>query len=213
MKARIAYFFKNIIAFNVSKDPEYLAHVKALAEGTDGVGGYLTPTEFRAQLVRDLKDGPFLRSMVTVIPMSSDNLELPTLTSDVKTSWGSENTTISTTTARFGTLTFTPYRLNTFLYTSRELVADAAINVIQLITQLFVEAIGREEDRVIINGSGSGQPKGILQETLGGIDNTNTDSTLPDNIVKLPYKLGTVYRQNARWLVNSTSLGDIRPRS
>lgn len=209
-KARIAYFFKNLIAFQSTKDPDYLQHVKALAEGTDGVGGYLTPREFRAELIQDIQDLPFLRNFVTVIPMSSDFLELPTLTSDVKTSWGSENTTISTTTARFGTLSFTPYRLNTMLYTSRELVADSAINVIQLITRLFVQAIGREEDRVIINGSGSGQPKGILQETLAGIDNANVDADLPDNIQRLPFRIGTAYRRNARWILNSLSLANIR---
>lgn len=208
-KARIAYFFKHLVRFQVSKDQEDLNIVKALAEGVNADGGFLTPTEFRAELVRDIADKPFLRNLVTVIPMTSDSLELPTLLSSVKTSWGSENTTISTTTARFGQLTFAPKRLNTFLYTSRELVADSALNVVQLITRLMTEAIGAEEDRVIVNGSGSGQPKGILQETLGGIDNANTDANLPDNIKKLPFKLGTAYRRNARWLVNSVSAGVI----
>lgn len=205
-KARIAYFFKHFVAFQVTKDPDHLKVVKALSEGVDAAGGYLTPTEFRAELVRDMKDEPFLRNLVTVIPMSSDNLELPTIASDVQVSWGSENTAISTTTARFGTLTFAPKRLNTFLYTSRELMADAAINVVQLITRLFVEAMGREEDRVIVNGSGSGQPKGILQETLAGIDNANVDADLPVNIKKLPFRLGKAYRRNARWLANSRAI-------
>lgn len=208
-KCRSAYFFKHIVAFQVTKDPAHLAHVKALAEGTDAVGGYLTPTEFRMQLVRDMKDKPFLRNLVTVIPMKSDNMSIPTLTSDVQTSWGSENTTISTTTARFGELTLSPSRLNTFMYTSRELVADSAIGVIQLITTLFGEAIGREEDRVIVNGSGTGQPKGILQETLAGIDNLNDDSTIADNIKKLPYRLNKAYRLNARWLANALALEKI----
>lgn len=208
-KAVSAYFFKHIIAFQVTKDPEHLQHIKALAT-VDADGGYTIPQEFRAELVRDIKDQPFLRNLVTVIPMSGNYLELPTLINDVKTSWGSENTSISTTTATFGQLTFTPYRLNTFLYTSRELVNDSALNIIQLITRLFTEAIGREEDRVIIAGSGTGQPKGILQETLGGIDNANVDANLGDNVVKLTYKLGKSYRQGARWLINSISLSAIR---
>lgn len=208
-KARIAYFFKHLVQFHVTKDPEHLQVVKALAEGVAADGGYLTPTEFRAQLVEDIQDKPFLRNLVTVIPMNSDSIELPTLASGVKTSWGSENTAISTTTARFGTLTLAPKRLNTLLYTSRELVADSAINVVQLISRLFVEAIGREEDRVIINGSGSGQPKGILQETLSGIDNGNDDTTLAVNVKKLPFRLGTAYRTRAKWILNSLSLSHV----
>lgn len=205
-KARSAYFFKNYVMFAISKDPEYLQHVKALAEGVDADGGYLVPTEFRAELIRDLKDKPFLRNLVRVIPMSTDSMEMPSLGSSVKTSWGSENTAISTTTASFGTLTLTPYRLNSLLYTSRELVADSAISIIPLITELFNEAIGLEEDRVIINGSGSSQPKGILQETLGGIDNANVDANLAANLKKLPLRLGTAYRAGSRWLMNSRSL-------
>lgn len=208
-KARVGYFFKHLIQFAVTKDPEHLAHVKALAEGVDADGGYLTPPEFRAQLIEDLKDKPVLKNLVTVIPMSSDSLELPTLTSSVRVSWGSENTTISTTTASFGTLTFTPYRLNSLIYTSRELVADSAIAVIPLLTRLFNQAISIEEDRVIVNGSGSGQPKGILQETLQGIDNANVDANLAQNIKRLPFRLGTAYRSNARWIMNSISLAHV----
>lgn len=77
-KARVAYFFKNLVQFQLTKDPEYLQHVKALAQGVDADGGYLTPTEFRAQLVEDIQDKPFLRNLVTVIPMTSNSLELPT---------------------------------------------------------------------------------------------------------------------------------------
>lgn len=208
-ECRSAYFFKHLIKFQISKDPDHLKHVKALAQGVDGDGGYLVPTEFRAQLVEDMKDQGFLRSMVTVIPMQTNSLELPTLLSSVKTSWGSENTTISTTTARFGTLTFTPYRLNTFIYSSRELVNDAALPVIQTLTRLMREAIGREEDRVIINGSGTGQPKGIMQETLAGIDNNNTDANLAGNVKKLPFKLSKFYRQRAVWLINKDAFAAI----
>lgn len=207
--ARMAYMIKNLVSFTITKDPDYLKHVKALAEGVNADGGYLTPPEFRANLIEDLLDKSFLRSMVTVIPMGSDSLEMPTLVNSVKVTWGSENTAISTTTAAFGTLTFAPKRLNTMLYTSRELVNDSAIGIIQLISRLFVEAIGREEDRVIINGSGNGQPKGILAETIAGIDNANVDANIADNIKKLPWRLNQAYRQNAVWLASKLALEQI----
>jgi HK97 family phage major capsid protein len=210
-KAKVGLFFKNLIAFSTSHDPEHLKIVKALSEGDDGSGGYLVPTEFRAELVEDIKDLPVMRNLVTVIPMGTDSLELPTLASDVKTSWGSENTAISTTTARFGTLTFTPYRLNTMMYTSRELVADSAIAVVPLITRLFSQAIGRAEDTAIIAGTGSGQPTGIFKSgnTYGGINNSNNASTLAVAVKKLPFKLGTAYRRNARWVMNSTAMAAV----
>lgn len=211
-RARIGLFFKNLIQFGVTHDPDYLKHVKALSEGDAASGGYLVPTEFRAQLVEDIKDLPVMRNLVTVIPMATDSLELPTLASDVKTSWGSENTAISTTTARFGTLTFAPYRLNTMMYTSRELVADSAIAIVPLITRLFTQAIGRAEDTAIIAGTGSGQPTGIFKSgnTYGGFSNlSGTDADLATKIKKLPFKLGTAYRRNARWVMNSAAIAHI----
>jgi HK97 family phage major capsid protein len=210
-KAKIGLFFKHMIAYADRHDPEDLKHVKALSEGDAASGGYLVPTEFRAELVEDIKDLPVMRNLVTVIPMATDSLELPTLASDVKTSWGSENTAISTTTARFGTLTFAPYRLNTMMYTSRELVADSAIAVVPLITRLFSQAIGRAEDTAIIAGTGTGQPTGIFKSgnTYGGINNSNNASTLASAIKKLPYKLGTAYRPRARWIMNSIALAAV----
>lgn len=202
-KARIGLFFKHLVAFASTHDPEHLKHVKALSEGDNASGGYLVPTEFRATLVEDLLDQPVLRNLVTVIPMATDSLELPVLASNVKVSWGSENTSISTTTARFGNLTFAPKRLNTMMYTSRELVADSAIQVVPLISRLFSEAIGREEDRVIMVGSGTGQPKGIFQETLAGIDNNNDDTAIVGNLLAIPFRLPKAYRRNARYVMTS----------
>lgn len=208
-KARSAYFFKNLVAFASTRDPEYLTHVKALAEGVDADGGYTVPTEFRAELVRDLREESFLRNWVRVIPVIRDTGELPTQLTNVTVSWGSENTAISTTTVAFGQLTWNIQRLNTMIYTSRELVADSAIGILDLIRELFVEAIGIEEDRVIVAGSGSGQPKGILQETLAGIDNANVDANIADNIKKLPYRLKSRYRTRARWLANPLALEQV----
>lgn len=210
-KAKVGLFFKHLIALASTGDQSHRDVVKALSEGDNASGGYLTPTEFRAELIEDIKDTPIMRNLVTVIPMGSDSLELPTLASDVKTSWGSENTSISTTTARFGTLTFTPYRLNTMMYTSRELVADSAITVVPLITRLFTQAIGRAEDTAIILGTGSGQPAGLITNisSIQGIDNANDDSTLAPNLKKLPFRLGTAYRRNARWVMNSQSLAAV----
>jgi HK97 family phage major capsid protein len=210
-KAKVGLFFKHLVALANTGDQAHRDVVKALSEGDDASGGYLVPTEFRAELIEDIKDKPVMRNLVTVIPMSTDSLELPTLASDVKTSWGSENTAISTTTARFGTLTFTPYRLNTMMYTSRELVADSAIAIVPLITRLFVAAIGRAEDTAIINGNGSGQPTGIMNgiASISGIDNANVDADLAANLKKLPFRLGTAYRANARWVMNSITLAAI----
>ena len=61
----------------------------------------------------------------------------------------------------------TAYKVAAILYTSDELVEDAHdFNVVQLIIGLFSEAIAEEEDKVITQGSGVGQPTGLTNCTI-----------------------------------------------
>lgn len=211
MKCRTAYFFKHVAQAHITNDPIHAEHAKALATGVDADGGYLVPTEFRADLIQDLKDLGFLRGLVTVLPMRTNSMEVPKLLTDVVTTWGTENAAIGTTTASFGTLTLAPKRLNAMMYVSRELVSDsqAGVEIMEVIRGLFVDAVGRAEDTAIISGNGTTQPKGITQETLQGIDNANVDANLADNLKKLPYRLSKRYRKNASWLINSKALEQI----
>lgn len=176
--------------------------VKALSEGSDENGGYLVPDEFRAELIQEVINTDSLRKYCTVIPMSSKYLEIPKLTSDVRVYWGTENRTITTTTADFGNVTLTPFRLNAIIYTSRELFEDAAISVFEILRQRFTARVADEEMRVFMGGNGTTQPKGINTETT--IPSVTAASALtPDHITKAYWKLPTGYRGNARWIINS----------
>ena len=63
--------------------------------------------EFRAEVIRDLADGDYMRNEVTVIPMKRDVMKIPSLESRPKVVWTEENTTKSTTTAHFNEKTLT----------------------------------------------------------------------------------------------------------
>lgn len=176
--------------------------VRALSEGSDENGGYLVPDEFRAELIEEVINTDSLRKYCTVIPMSSKYLEIPKLTSDVRVYWGTENRTITTTTADFGNVTLTPFRLNAIIYTSRELFDDAAISVFEILRQRFTARVADEEMRVFMGGNGTTQPKGINTETA--IPSISAASALtPDHLTRAYWKLPTGYRSNARWIINS----------
>jgi len=194
---RFAEFAKSLVQND-------FATTKALAEGTDSLGGYLVPEDFRAELIEHLGREMSFRSMATVIPMDTNLLKDPTLESDVSVSWGSENTSISTTSADFGEFQLTPYRLNAIIYTSRELFDDSAISIMQTLQRRFRIKVGQEENKVFIAGSGSGQPTGLTQKTLRSVS-AGGDIT-PDHITKAYYKLPEEYRQVATWIVNSRTM-------
>lgn len=177
------------------------ARTKALAEGVDADGGYLVPEGFRAELIEHLNKPDTIRSYATVIPMTSNLLKVPKLTTDVSVTWGTENKSISTTTADFGELQLTPHRLNAIIYTSREVFEDSAISIMEILRRRFADRVAVEENKVFIVGNGSGKPKGIDAETLRTVSAGSALS--PDHITKAYYKLPKEFRGNARWLINS----------
>lgn len=196
-----AYRFAEFAKALYNKDE---ARVKALAEGTPADGGYLVPDEFRADLIQHLLQTDAIRRYATVLPMEGKLLKIPKLTSDVKVYWGTENTSISTTTADFGELQLTPFRLNAIIYSSRELFDDSAISILEILRRRFVDRVRDEENRVFIVGTGSGQPKGIDAETFRTVNAGNGLS--PDHITNAYWKQPSNYRRSSRWLINSRTI-------
>lgn len=200
-EGKIVDFFKACLVNDVVK-------LKALSEGVAADGGYLVPDEFRAELIRDLADKSVMRGLVRVVPMMRDTMKIPKLGSKPQVRWTSENAAKSTTTADFEEKTLTAYKVAAILYTSEELVEDSEVSVVQLVIDLFTEAIAEEEERVITAGTGIGQPTGL---TTCSITNVACNGNLDfDNIIDLIYALPSKYRKNAAFLVNNTNIKELR---
>lgn len=169
---KIVTFFKALMYSKA--DPNSQAVLRALVEGTDSEGGYLVPEELRAEVFRVLPDVSIMRRVARTIPMSTDTLKLNTLTARPVAYWTAEYASKSTTSAEFGQVTLNPHDLVCLLPVSEQLLADANINMVQFIVELFTEAIALGEDKAFFTGSGTGQPKGINQETLSSRDALGT---------------------------------------
>lgn len=178
---KIVTFFKALMYSKSDMNSQQV--LRALVEGTDAEGGYLVPEELRSEIFRVLPDVSVMRRIARVIPMSTDTLKLNTLTARPKAYWTAEYASKSTTSAEFGQVTLNPNDLVCLLPVTDQLLADANINMIQFITELFVEAIALEEDKAFFTGSGSGEPKGINQETISSSDAGETLDF--DNVIDL----------------------------
>lgn len=201
---------EKIVAFTKALLTDNKPVIKALSEGVAADGGNLFPNEFYAEIIKTLIQQPRMRSLVRVIPMRKDVMDIPAEGAKVGVTWGSENTAISTTTADFGTKQLTAYRMNSILFLSRELAEDATeIGVVDLIISQFADAVGNEEDKVILQGTGSGQPTGI--STSGGHAVSCAGSNLSfDTVIDAYYALPQQYRNAAVWLINGTNVKELR---
>jgi len=104
--------------------------LKALSEGTSADGGYLVPTEFRAELIRDLEEPNTMRSLVRVVPMLRMAMNIPTLAAKPKVYWTAENTSKYTTSAEFGQKTLTAYKVAAINRESRTMLRNIVKNAV-----------------------------------------------------------------------------------
>lgn len=189
------------------------AAVKALAEGTNADGGYLFPAEFAAELVRPLANFPRMRSLVRVVTMRRNSMLVSSVANRPKVYWTAENAAKTTTTAAFGQATLTAKKAAAIIYSSDELIEDSTeFDVVSLIIDLFSEAIGEEEDRVILRGNGTTEPTGIETARAAGTiaSVTNVGNLSFDNLITLVYALKAKYRAGATFLVHPTNVAELR---
>jgi len=203
VQERMKNFFAAVL---FGKNVEDEAVKKALSEGTDAAGGYLVPDEFRAEIVKRAPELSELYPHVRVIPVSSDTGKIPKLSTDISLSWDeAENAAFDEADPVFGQLSWSIHRMNAVTKSSRELVNDSNPNIVNVLNELFMEAVATERDKMIAIGDGSSQPKGIYSET--GLDSVSVGGSITyAKLVEIKYKLKGKYQRNARWVMNSTSV-------
>lgn len=138
-------------------------------------------------------------------------MKIPTLISGPHVSWTEELAAKSTTTSRFGEAELVVHKMAAIQYISDELIEDSdLIDVVDLVIRLFSEAVGREEDRVITAGSGTGQPTGYASGGLG-IQTVACSGNLDfDDIINLIYLLPQKYNANAKFFIHRNNVREMR---
>ena len=182
---------------------------KALSEGTDSAGGYLVPTGFLAKVVERKQQLINLTPRVTRVPVTTDKGEIPSLTTDISVTWGTENTNIDETDPVFDQLTWDMHRANALTKISRELLGDSGIDIRNYLTQKFAEAMARAEDTAIAIGSGSDQPLGFY--SASGISAVSVSGDLTyEKMVDIEQTVDERYRDKCVWVSHKTTKGYIR---
>ena len=182
-KEKTVLFLKAV----VNKDLAQLANLKAMNETTASAGGYLVPDEFEAMVMRLVENYGLIRSGATIVPMNSDTKRVPVLSTSVSVSFPGEATAATESQPVFAEAVLNAKTAVGITPMSNEFLADATVNVIDLVAELFAEAIAGAEDTQGFVGSGS-PFTGILNDagvtvftpTTG--NSTFTLCTSPDNL-------------------------------
>ena len=153
------------------------AEGKAMTEGTNNQGGYLVRPQIERQLVLARESDNIIRGLCSSVSVNSSSIQLDQLGLTTSAGWvaelASKPESSSYTSASITASVFVAAGLATI---SNQLLADADPAVDQLATQDLAKRIVALEEAAFINGSGSGQPLGILGTAgIGATALTATD--------------------------------------
>ncbi len=202
---------------DVKRWQQYADEERALAgpQSTTSLGGYSIQDEAMREVeVALLSFGAMRRAGCTVIRTDKGGpLPIPTVndTTNVGAIIG-EGVTVGTQDIAFGQLV-----LDAFKYTSKsvlvsvELMQDNSVNLPQLLGRLLGERIGRATNAHFTTGTGSGQPNGVVTAaTFAQAATGNTTAITFSNLVTLYHSLEPAYRDNAKFMMNDSSLAKIK---
>lgn len=146
------------------KDLTTLASFKAMNEGTGSAGGFVVPEEWASEVARVVEDFGLVPKLARRYPMKYDTLRVPRLSSSVAVSYPGEGVAGTPSQPVFEEVVLTSKTLVGLTALTNELLEDANIDVVNLLTELFAEAIAGENDKQGLVGSGA-PFTGILNAT------------------------------------------------
>lgn len=191
---------------------------KALSEGTDSAGGYLVPVEHGSRLVELLRARTAVRAAgATLVPMSSDVLQIPAQNGGATAYWVAENAAITASDQIWGQVTLQARKLAALTKLSAELFEDSDPQVEALVMADLARVLALEEDSKYLRGDGtSNTPTGLEHLSGVNVDTTtlgaNGGTPTFDQLANMLYALDAdnVPAAGRAWLVHPRTVNSLR---
>ena len=192
-------------------------------ENTGADGGFLVPTEFVQSLLQRVYASSNLLGMTDSYTVSSNVIAFPRSAETsrangsrwggVRAYWRDEGEQATATKATFGRLQLTLRKLFVMINASDELLSDSqGIALEQYLFRVASEEINFVVSDAIINGTGAGQPLGVLNSgclvTVAKESGQSAATIVTQNILNLWSRMWAPCRQNAVWLIHQ----DVEPQ-
>lgn len=185
--------------------------LKTLRVSSDPQGGYLAPPEFSTEFLKELVEFSPIRSLASVRTTSNPSVIYPARTGTTNGKWKGELQAQEGSEPTFGEAEIAVKELNTFVDISNQLLADSGGVAEREVREALSEDFGSKESISFTNGDGVLQPMGFMKDARIGEKNSGAAAALtPDGLIDLLYSLPAVYRRNSTWVMNGSTLAQIR---
>ena len=185
----------------------------ALSEGVDSEGGYLVPDEFERTLIQALEADNVIREHSHVITTSNGVHKIPVVATKGVANWIDEGGSYGDSDDVFGQEQIDAHKVGTIVKVSEELLNDSAFDLETYFREEFARRIGSKEEEAFLIGDGVKKPTGILHSAGGadiGVKAASATAITADEIIDLFYSLKSPYRKNAIWVLNDSTVREIR---
>lgn len=199
---------------------------KAFSGSSGADGGYLVPHETDGEIGRRLASISPIRAMATVRQVSGSVLKKPFAAAGLAAGWVAETAARPQTgTPQLAELSFPTMELYAMPAATQSLLDDAAIDIEAWISAEVDMVFAEQEGAAFISGDGVNKPKGFLSYptvangdwswgNIGyiatGVDGGFAAVAPCDKLVDTVYSLKAGHRQNASFVMNRKTQGQIR---
>ena len=199
---------------------------KALSVIVGQDGGFTVPHETEAAIGRLLQLASPMRQVASVRQISAAVYKKPFTTQGAGAGWVGEKAARPETTSQvIAELQFPAAELYAMPSATQMLLEDSIVDIDQWLAEEVQLAFATQESQAFVNGDGVNKPRGFLASptvadaswTWGslGFIVTGAAAGLPatnpsDVLVNLVYSLKSAYRQNAVWMMNRRTQGELR---
>jgi HK97 family phage major capsid protein len=133
-----------------------LTTLKALSGQTDAAGGHLVPQEHRDALLEIIEEYGWIRRQSMVIPMGSDEMDMPKSLTETTAAWVAESDTAPDGDPSFANKQLLAKEARSKVIVPNALLADSVPAIDTILLDQFGRAYAKLEDDAGFNGQGSG---------------------------------------------------------
>jgi len=206
-----------------SVDNRLTIKAAGMSESVPSDGGFLVDKDFSSTLLTKTYEASAVMSRAFKIPIGPDKNGVKINGIDEKSRvngsryggvqmyWENEAGTVTDSKPKFRQIELSLKKLIGICYATDELLTDA-MALETIVTKAFSDEYSFKVDDAGINGTGSGQPLGILKApclvSVAKESGQGADTILWENIVRMWSRMWSRSRQNAVWYINQ----DIEPQ-
>ncbi|GGC38071.1 phage capsid protein [Novosphingobium marinum] len=203
------------------------AELKSISGAVPGDGGYAVPREIDAMISSRLRNISPIRSIAQVVQTGSAGYRKLVTTGGTSSGWVSETAgRPETDTPSFVEVAPPSGELYANPAASQAMLEDAAFDLEAWLADEIAMEFARAEGAAFVGGTGVNQPRGFLGAPTSaagdsirpfatlqyvGSGNASGFDTSPElRLIDLVHSLKAGHRQGASWVMNSTTLAEVR---